>query len=108
MNSISKKNYRQYSQVSRYATFPYYYHELDDAYFYGLTNQLEIDNTDFILHKVEQRDSLDSLALLYYGRPDLYWIIADFNRIADPFIKLYTMFDTIKIPSYGDIHFKEK
>ena len=49
MNSISKKNYRQYSQVSRYATFPYYYHELDDAYFYGLTNQLEIDNTDLDL-----------------------------------------------------------
>ena len=51
-------------------------------------------------------DTLDSLALKYYGRPDLFWIIADFNRIQDPFIKLVDYFSIIKIPSLSTLSFE--
>ena len=48
-------------------------------------------------------DSLDSLALKYYGRPDLFWVIADFNNLNDPYIRLVDKMSSIKIPSLSGI-----
>ena len=50
-------------------------------------------------------DTLDLLALNYYGRPDFYWIIADFNGIKDPFIDLPKKFKTIRIPTLTQIYY---
>ena len=54
MNSISSKSYRTSDSLSRYASFPYYHHEVDDAYFYGITSQLSLD-TEYVLHTVKRR-----------------------------------------------------
>ena len=105
MNSISSKSYRTSDSLSRYASFPYYHHEVDDAYFYCITSQLSLD-TEYVLHTVKPTDTLDSLALTYYGQPNLFWIIADFNRIQDPFKKLYKNYETIKIPNMSNISFE--
>lgn len=31
---------------------------------------------------------LDELSLVYYGTPLYYWVIGEFNNIADPFVKI--------------------
>lgn len=41
--------------------------------------------SSYKLHTVEVGDTLDTLALFYYGNPTYYWIIADYNDIFDPF-----------------------
>ena len=51
--------------------------------------------------------TLDYLANKYYGRPDYFWVIADFNRIQDPFKPLYPRFEQIKIPNIGAIEYEE-
>lgn len=102
MEVLTNKSKKDYNYTSRYATFPYYYHTEDKKYVYGLTNNLSTE-TEYTLHTVDQNDDLDYLALKYYGRPDLYWVIADYNRIQDPFIKLYEQFNFIFIPSLNSI-----
>ena len=82
--------------------FPYYYNTEDKKYVYGLTNNLNT-NTEYVLHTIDQNDDLDYLALKYYGRPDLYWVIADYNRIQDPYINLYDNFNFIFIPTLNSI-----
>ena len=106
MNVLKDKSSKTYLYTSRYATLPYYYNTLDDKYIYGITENLSKIST-FTIHKVNDYDTLDLLALVYYGRPDFYWIIADFNDIKDPFIKLYPRFQSLKIPSLNQIYYGE-
>lgn len=106
MDSLRGKSYKQYPYISRYSRFPYYYNIQDNKYVYGITGQLDKD-TIYVLHKVEIKDTLDSLALQYYGRPDYFWVIADFNSIQDSFIKLSEYYDTLKIPSLTSISYKD-
>lgn len=106
MNILKNKSYRTYDYTSRYSTYPYYYNTLDKKYIYGITGQLS-DETEYTLHYVTDRDTLDSLALYYYGRPDLYWIIADFNRIQDPYINLFETYNYIYIPSLSGVKYKK-
>lgn len=105
MEELESKNYKQYDYVSRYEGFPYYYHKEDNKYIYGITGQISKDIT-FVTHTVRPYDTLDSLALTYYGRPDYYWIIADYNDILDPLLPLYTKFKNIKIPTFTAVKYK--
>ena len=102
---LKDKQYLQYDDISRYATFPIYYNTLDDKYVYGLTSQLS-DDTPYVEVRVEQGDNLDNLAEHYYGRPDYYWIIADFNRIQDPLINLWEHYKKLKVPVLSNIVFE--
>lgn len=104
MDRAKNKSYKQYDYISRYTSFPYYYQELDGKYFYGITGHIN-KNINYNVHNIKDYDTLDLLALTYYGRPDFYWIIADFNNIKDPFINLYENFDTIKIPTLTQIYY---
>jgi nucleoid-associated protein YgaU len=104
MDCLKDKQTKQYSALSRYSTFYLFYHTLDDKFIYEKTKHLD-KNSAFSAHTVVQTDTLDSLALKYYGRPDYYWIIADFNDINDPFIDLHKNFKVIKIPSLGQLRF---
>ena len=106
MDSLKDKSYRTYSYISRYASFPYYYNTRDDKYIYGTTSRLSKDVT-FVAHAVIQSDTLDSLAFEAYGRPDLYWIIADFNDILDPTAPLFGKYDVIKIPTLSNVRFED-
>lgn len=105
MNILTQKSYKIYPYISRYQPFPYYYHTLDKKYIYGLTSQLK-KNINYVLVNINQFDTLDSLAEKYYGRPDLFWVIADFNDILDPFISLFGNYTSIKVPTLGSISFK--
>lgn len=105
MNILKNKQYRQYDHISRYAIFPLYFNTKDEKYVYGITSQLN-SRTEFVSHNVTQIDTLDSIAFKYYGRPDLYWIIADFNRIQSPFINLHEFFSVIKVPSLSALSFE--
>ena len=102
MNVLKDKSSRTYFYTSRYATLPYYYNTLDKKYMYGISKNLNT-NTDYVLHNLVDSDSLDSLALKYYGRPDLFWVIADFNNLNDPYIKLVDKMSSIEIPSLSGI-----
>ena len=104
MDVLTNKSYRSYDYTCRYATFPYYYHSVDKKYVYGITGQLS-NSTEYTLHTVTDTDTLDSLAQKYYGRPDLYWIIADYNRIQDPYINLFEHYNSICIPSLSSVKF---
>lgn len=107
MDRLKNKSSKSYPYISRYSPFPYYYNELDKKYIYGVTTRIN-KNINYTVHKVEDYDTLDLLANTYYGRPDLYWVIADFNDIIDPLIKLSDKFDRIKIPTLSDINFGDK
>ena len=102
MNVLKDKSSRTYFYTSRYATLPYYYNTLDKKYMYGISKNLNT-NTDYVLHNLVDSDSLDSLALKYYGRPDLFWVIADFNNLNDPYIRLVDKMSSIKIPALSEI-----
>lgn len=102
MNVLKDKSSKTYLYTSRYATLPYYYNTLDKKYVYGISKNLNT-NTDYVLHNLVDSDSLDSLALKYYGRPDLFWVIADFNNLNDPYIKLVDKMSSIKIPALSGI-----
>lgn len=102
MNVLKDKSSKTYLYTSRYATLPYYYNTLDKKYVYGISKNLNT-NTDYVLHNLVDSDSLDSLALKYYGRPDLFWVIADFNNLNDPYIRLVDKMSSIKIPALSGI-----
>lgn len=105
MDILKDKQTRQYDYISRYAGFPFYYNTQDNKYIYGLTNQLS-QNVRYVTHTVKQSDTLDYLANYYYGRPDYFWVIADFNRIQDPFITLWKNYNVIKVPSLADVYYE--
>ena len=105
MDVLKDREVKSYEYISRYSSFPFYYNSEDDKYIYGLTSQLNED-TPFVAHSVVQGDTLDKLANYYYGRPDLYWIIADFNRIQDSFVELFGNYKTLKIPSLSSISYR--
>ena len=104
MSQLINKAYKSYDRVSRYSVFPYYYNRIDDKYIYGLTTQLKKDNITYVTHVVKDKDTLDSLALYYYNNPTYYWIIADFNRIRDPYEEL-EIGRILKIPTFSNIAF---
>lgn len=104
MNVLKDKKYRSYDKLSRYTTFPYYYHTLDKKYVYGTTSHLD-DKTVYKLYKVQLNDTWDKIALDAYNNPVYYWILCDFNGIQDPFkepeVGMY-----IKIPVLSTIEFR--
>ena len=104
MEILSNKSYRQYTKISRYSPFPYYYHKKDDKYIYGKTSYLR-DDTLFTTYVVKRNDTLDSIALEFYNNPTLYWIICSFNIIQDPFKQLKEG-QKLKIPALSNIEFK--
>lgn len=104
MSVLVDKSYKTYMGISRYNNFPYYYNTVDNKYIYGTTSNLKTSSA-YLIHTVQQNDTLDTLALYYYNNPTYYWIIADFNRISDPY-KALTVGSQIKIPSFSTIEFE--
>lgn len=108
MDILTNKSRKEYDYLSRYSTFSFYYNTKDKKYIYGLSSQLKTQNMTYVTVKVTESTTLDFLANKYYGRPDYFWIIADFNHIIDPFIHLADHFSEIKIPNMSEIEFEEK
>ncbi len=104
MDILKDKQTKSYDYISRYTSFPFYYNTRDRKYVYGLLTHLN-KNVPYVAHKVAEKDTLDYLAYKYYGRPDLYWVIADFNGILDAFCRIQDKYTVLKIPSISSIHF---
>lgn len=104
MDTLSKKQYKNYDRVSRYSVFPYYYNRFDDKYIYGTTAHLKTDGKSYVNHKVVPGDTFDTLALHYYNNPTYYWVIADFNKVQDPFVTPVEG-SILKIPTFSNIEF---
>ena len=102
-DKLKDKQYKDYYYLSRYTSFPFYYNEEDRKYVYGVTSQLN-QNASYVLHKVKAHETLDTLALDYYNNPTLFWIIADFNKIQDPYIEL-EIDSQLKIPTLNEVNF---
>lgn len=107
MDALKDKNYKSYDYTCRYSSVPYYFNTNDNKYIYGVGTQM-IKNNNYVAHKVMPSDTLDSLALKYYGNPTLYWAIAYFNDIMDCYKPLSEMFDIIKIPNISGVAFGEE
>ena len=103
MDVLKDKQYTKYNYISRYATFPFYYNTEDKKYVYGITSYLN-DSITYVAYTVKAGDTLEQLANYHYGRPDYYWVIADYNKITDPFAELK---GTIRIPNLNSITFKK-
>jgi hypothetical protein len=106
MDILRDKTYKQRDYTSRYNIVPIYYNTVDQKYMHGITYNLRLD-TEYVLHTVTETDDLDKLAFKYYGRPDLYWVIADFNRIQDPYINLFENYNFLYIPSLAGIRYNK-
>jgi len=105
MDILSNETYKQHNNLSRYTLVPIFYNKLDKIYQPGFPMRLD-KNTPFVKHKVVVGDTLDSIALYYYGNPTYYWIIADFNDILDPFLPL-KVDEYISIPTFQQLTFYE-
>ena len=69
------QNSRYYSQDVDYVAFvengdelPIVFYEFD-----------ELGNSTWTEHEYKSGERLDSLAYTYYGRPDLWWLIPEYN-----------------------------
>ena len=96
---------KEYSRFSRYQNTPCFFNTSSQKYQCGASNWLSNDTT-YSIHYVDRNDTLDSIALYYYNNPTYYWIIADFNRIVDPFVELIEG-QQLKIPVFSNIVFEE-
>lgn len=105
MDVLIDKTYKSYKRLSRYQNFPYFYNTQDNKYIYGTTANLDT-STAYVDYTVKPGDTLDFIALQNYNDPTKYWIIADFNRMQDPLVKL-EVGTVLKIPSIGAIKFIE-
>ena len=104
MDVLSEKYYVQCDKLSRYSDIPAYYHKVDNKYMYGISKNLD-QSTPYDTYKIKQGDTFDTLALKFYNDPSYYWILADYNRVNDPFAKLKV--DTyIRIPVLSSINFE--
>jgi hypothetical protein len=109
MNTLKNKKYLSYGYVNRYSGAPIYYDTLTEKEIVGIINDIDKDAPHFT-HIVQDRETLDSIALKYYNNPTYWWIIALFNNIQDAFIDdLKQQHSILQIPNIGAITFsKEK
>ena len=105
MDVLKDKQFKRYTRLSRYSSFPIYYNTDDDKYVQGTTSQLNQD-ISYTLYRVSDRDTYDNISLYFYNNPTYYWIICDFNEIQDPFSKP-KVGTTLKIPSISNIKFNK-
>lgn len=105
MDVLKDPQLKAYDRLSRYSNFPFYYNTLDNKYVYGTTRYLK-SNTPYKIYKIQQNDTLDTIAFQNYNDPTYYWVICDFNRIKDPFVDL-KVGGYLKLPVLSLIEFKD-
>jgi hypothetical protein len=97
---------KRYEYLSRYASVPVMRDLKDGTQYHGTVSWIR-DDIPYNIHKVKMGDTLYKLALLYYGNPTLYWVIADFNKIINVDIPL-KVDSELKIISLNDIEFRKR
>ena len=104
-DKLIDETYKEYDRFSRYQTTPCFYNTSTQQNQCGVSNWLKNDTT-YSLHFVKKDETIDMIALYYYNNPTYYWIIADFNRIVDPFVQLEEG-QQLKIPVFSNVVFEE-
>lgn len=99
MDILTNKTAKTSNFYSRYNGFYYYYNKLDKTNQMSTSAWLKENNT-YETYKVKDGDTYDSISLQYYNNPTYYWIICDFNRIIDPFVRPKAG-DILYIPTRG-------
>lgn len=107
MDVLINKKYPQLDYLARDIGRPYYFNTADQREIFGLGSNMKKD-TAWVAHKVVESDTLDYLALKYYNNPTLWWLIAYFNDMGDPFVQLSLHYDILKIPNMSSIEFGEE
>ena len=107
MDILKNKTYEQKDYYYRYSSTPSYYNTIDQKEIMGVGTRM-YQNTSSAAHKVSPSDTLDYLALKYYGNPTYWWVVAWFNNIQDPFIKLSDKYSIVYIPNIGSISFGDE
>lgn len=88
---------------SRYSECPLY--RDGDAEFLGTRPIKEIPpQADDRFHVVVAGERIDTLAYRYFGRADLWWVIADCNAVFNPMELVVG--SMLRIPSMETIHMK--
>jgi nucleoid-associated protein YgaU len=104
MNVLTEYGTLKYSYFSRYSDSVTYYHKIDKKYFNGTWRNLKFDEDTTVSYTTKNGDTLDSLALKFYGSPTFWWIIADVNNILDDVVELESNID-LKIPQIASVEF---
>lgn len=104
MDILTNKKIESYDYNCRYAFTPYYLNTVDDREIYGIGTQISKD-LPFVEYTIKQGDTLDELALQYYGNPTFWWVIAYFNDILDSFQDLIELPPKLRIPSISKVQF---
>lgn len=68
-----------------------------------ISNNIREDETIFSYYTIEEEDWLDNIAAIHYNSPYLWWVVALFNDITNPFEELVEG-DTLKILKYEFIY----
>ena len=104
MDTLKNKQYVNFDYPTPYAYIPIYYNTEDDEWMAGIGSNV-FTNNNWVAHKVTPEDTLDKLALKYYGNPTYWWAIAYYNNMWDVFVNLIDFFDVLKIPNIANIEF---
>lgn len=106
IDDINKKlSYKHYESF-----FDVFEDDNSGLYYFNLLNNIYIDCRQFnpntyVEHEVRQEDSLYSLSLQYYKGISLWWMIAIFNGIKNPFELNDKVGGYIKIPGESLLEF---
>lgn len=104
MDILTNKKFQPYDYNSRYSTTPYFFNTVDQREIYGIGQRISQD-LPYTLHTIGPRQTLDSLALRYYGNPTFWWVIAYFNNIQDALAPIINTYATLKIPTISKVTF---
>lgn len=104
-DKLINETYKDYKRLSRYQNTPCFFNTYSNKNQCASSPWLK-DDTTYSIHFVKSNETLDMIALYYYNNPTYYWIIADFNRIVDPFIELVEG-QQLKIPVFSNIEFEK-
>ena len=52
---------------------------------FSISNQIQTNTFMFEWYQVEEEEYLDNISAKYYGTPLLWWMVANFNDIVNPF-----------------------
>lgn len=101
-----EKGLKSYSYMSRYSSVPVMGDSANGKQYHGTVKWINPE-LSYNIYKCGVHDTLEKIALNLYGNPQYWWIIADFNRIIDPFAELEEGRE-LKIISMSDVEFVQR
>ena len=108
MDTLKNKRYLKYGYTCRQNGTAVYYDTLTGKECYGIIRDLNKTTASFT-HIVQERETLDSLALKYYNNPTYWWVIAMFNNIQDALVSnLKEEYPVLQIPNIAAIIFEKE